>query len=313
MRAITFYKYGSVDVLQQEDIPKPTPKDDEVLIKVKATGINPLDWRKMSADPFLVRLSDGLFKPKNNILGADIAGTIEAIGKDVKQYEVGDEVYGDIANGGLAEFACAKEDRIALKPTNVTFEAAAAVPVAAITSLQGLRDNGKIKPGQKVLINGASGGLGTYAVQIAKYYGAHVTAVCSTKNLDLVRSIGADEVIDYTKEDFTKNSIQYDLIYDAIGNIPIVGLKRCLNKDGVAVVAGFTTMGHLLAVGFGGKKISMLSAKIKQSDLIFLADLMQNCKVKSVIDRLYSLNDTPEAIAYLQKGHARGKVVIAMD
>ncbi len=313
MRAITNYKYGSADVLQQEDIPKPTPKDDEVLVKIHAVGINPLDWRRMSADPFLVRLGDGLFKPKNNILGADIAGTIEAIGKNVKQYEVGDEVFGDISYGGLAEFACTTEDRLALKPTNITFEEAAAIPVAAITSLQGLRDNGKIKAGQKVLINGASGGLGTYAVQLAKYYGAEVTAVSSAKNHDLVRSIGADEVIDYTQEDFTKNGKQYDLIYDAIGNVSVSGLKQSLQKDGIAVVAGFTTMGHLMAVGFGGKKVSMLSAKAKQSDLIFLADLMQKGKIKSVIDRLYSLNDTPEAMTYLQKGHARGKVVISMD
>lgn len=313
MRAITFYKYGSADVLQEVDLPKPEPKDNEVLIKIHAVGLNPLDWRKMSAEPFLVRLGEGLFKPKHNILGADVAGVVEAVGKDIKEYEVGDEVFGDISYGGLAEFVCTTEDKIALKPINVTFEEAAAVPVAATTSLQGLRDNGNIKVGQKVLINGASGGLGTYAVQIAKYYGAEVTAVSSAKNHKLVQSIGANELIDYTKEDFTKSGEQYDLIYDAIGNISVSGLKRSLRRNGLAVVAGFTTMGHLLAVGFGGKKISMLSAKAKQNDLIFLADLMQKGKVKSIIDRLYSLTDAPEAMAYLQKGHAKGKVVIAFE
>ena len=324
MKAIVNTTYGSPDVLQLKDVDKPTPKDNEVLVKVHAASANPADWHLMRGEPFLARLDAGLFKPKFNILGMDIAGTVEVVGKDVKEFRPGDAVFGEIfggsRGGGFAEYVAVNEEALALKPVNLTFEQAAAVPLAAFTALQGLRDSGQIRGGQKVLINGASGGVGTFAVQIAKSYGAEVTGVCSTRNLDMVRSIGADHVIDYTKEDFTRNGQQYDLIYDAVGNRAASDYKRALSSNGRCVVAGFTTLSHMfiqvmflgsLHSMFGNKKIgTMGTAHPNKDDLNVIKDLLESGKVQPVIDRCYPLSETPEAIRYLETSRARGKVII---
>lgn len=323
MKAIVYTKYGSPDVLQLTDVAKPVPKDNEVLVKVVAASANAADWRMVRAEPFLVRLYAGLLKPtKYNILGADIAGRVEAVGKDVKQFKVGDEVFGDLFAsgwGGFAEYVCTGEKELALKPANISFEEAAAVPLAALTALHGLRDVGKIRPEQKVLINGASGGVGTFAVQIAKSFGAEVTAVCSTGNVDMARSIGADHVIDYTKEDFTKNGPRYDLILAVNGYRSIFDYKRTLNPAGTYVMTGGGTaqLFQALILGpwmsmTGSKKLAALSSKPNQKDLIFLKELLEAGKIKPVIDRRYPLHEVPEAIRYLEKGHAKGKVVITV-
>ncbi|MBW8004122.1 MAG: NAD(P)-dependent alcohol dehydrogenase, partial [Planctomycetes bacterium] len=287
---------------------------------------NPADWHLLRATPFFARLMVGLLKPKYKILGSDIAGRVEAVGRNVKQFQPGDEVFGDkfaCGWGGFAEYVRVAEDRLVLKPANLTFEAAAAVPLAAFTALQGLRDKGQIQSGQKVLINGASGGVGTFAVQIAKSFGAEVTGVCSTRNLDMVRSIGADHVIDYTQEDFTKNRQTYDLIYCAVGNRSAADYKRALNPNGICVVAGFTTMSHMLfQVLFlgawvsmtGSKKIgAMGTVKPNKEDLVFIKELLETGKVGPVIDRRYPLSETAEAIRYLEEGRAQGKVVITVE
>ena len=323
MKAIVYAKYGPPDVLELKEVEKPTPKEDEVLVEVHAASANPLDWHRMRGAPFLVRLQDGLRRPKNPMLGADIAGRIEAVGKNVTEFQPGDEVFGDCGwCGGFAEYVCAKENALALKPANITFEEAAAAPVVAFTALQGLRDNGQIQSGQKVLINGASGGVGTFAVQIAKSFGAEVTGVCSTRNLDMVRSIGADQVIDYTQEDFTKNGRHYDLIYDAVGNRSVSDYKRALKPRGTCVITGFTTLSRLfqhmilgpLISMSGSKKIVMQGvAKPNQKDLVFVKELLEAGKVIPVIDRCYPLSETAEAIRYLEEGHARGKVVITVE
>ena len=325
MKAIVYEKYGPPDVLQLKEVEKPTPKDDEVLIKVHAASANPADWHLLRATPFFARLAVGLLKPKYKILGCDIAGRADAVGRNVKQFHPGDEVFGDrfaCGWGGFAEYVAVAENRIALKPANLTFEEAAAVPLAAFTALQGLRDKGQIQSGQKVLINGASGGVGTFAVQIAKSFGAEVTGVCSTRNLDMVRSIGADHVIDYTQEDFTKNGQTYDLIYCAVGNRSAADYKRALNPNGICVVAGFTTMSHMLfQVVFlgawvsmtGSKKIGAMGTVIpNKEDLVFIKELLETGKVVPVIDRRYPLSETAEAIRYLEEGHAQGKVVITV-
>lgn len=323
MKAIVYEKYGSPDVLELREVAKPTPKEDELLIKVQAASVNAGDWRMMRADPFLVRLmGGGVFKPKIKILGADIAGQVEAVGSNVKQFRPGDKVFGDISDcgrGGFAEYVCAPENVLALKPANLTFEEAAAVPLAAITALQGLRDNGQIQPGQKVLIQGASGGVGTFAVQIAKALGAEVTAVCSTGKLDMMRSLGADHVIDYTQEDFTQNGQRYDLILVANGYHPLSAYKRVLSPKGIYVMAGGSTaqLFQALLLGpwmsmTGSKKMGVLSAKSNQKDLIFMKDLLEAGKVTPVIDRRYPLSEVAEAVRYLETGHARGKVVITM-
>ncbi len=325
MKAIVYHNYGSPTVLALKEVAKPTPKENEVLIKIHAAAANPLDWHKMRAEPFLVRLGDGLLKPKNPMLGADIAGKIEAVGKDVTQFQPGDEVFGDLSAsglGGFAEYVCAREDAVALKPANLSFEAAAAVPVAAFTALQGLRDKGQIQPGQKVLINGASGGVGTFAVQIAKSFGAEVTGVCSTRNLDMVRSIGADHVIDYTQADFTQNGQRYDLIFDAVGNRSVSDYQRALRPNGICSIAGFTTLSHLFQVILlgawvsrsGGKKIGLMGiAQPNKKDLVFIKELLEAGKVVPVIDRHYPLAETADAIRYLEAGHARGKVIITVE
>src|SRR6058998_991457 len=246
MKAIFCTQYGSPDVLRLKEVEKPAPKEDEVLVRMHAASANPLDWHLMRGSPFLARLGGGLRRPKDPRLGVDIAGRVEAVGNNVTQFQPGNEVFGTV-KGGFAEYACAREDRLALKPANNSFEEAAAAPVVAFTALQGLRDKGKIQPGQKVLVNGASGGVGTFAVQIAKSFGTEVTGVCSTRNLDMVRSIGADHAIDYTKDDFTKSDERYDLIFDAIGNRSVPDLKRALTQDGICVILGFYGISRLLA------------------------------------------------------------------
>ncbi len=323
MKAIVIEKYGSPDVLQFKEVERPTPKDNQVLVRVQAASANPLDWHLMRGEPFIARLmGTGLLKPKSSKVGADVAGRVEAVGKDVTQFKPGDEVFGT-CNGSFAEYACAREDRLALKPANVSFEEAAAIPVAATTALQGLRNKGRIQPGQKVLVNGASGGVGTFAVQIAKSYGTEVTGVCSTRNLDMVRKIGADHVVDYTQEDFTKNEQQrYDLIFDAVGNRSVSDYKRALKPGGTCAVAGFSSMPRMFehtALGplrskTGNKKVGgMGMAKINQNDLVFLKQLVETQKVRPVIDRHYPLSETADAIRYLEAGHAQGKVVITVE
>lgn len=324
MKAIVYEKYGPPDVLQLTEVEKPVPKDNEVLIKVHAASLNAYDWHMLMADPFLVRLmGGGLLKPKNKILGADMAGRVEAIGENVSQFKPGDDVFGDLARwgcGGCAEYVCAPEDALVLKPAGMTFEQAAAAPMAALTALQGLRDKGHIQPGQKVLINGASGGVGTFAVQIAKFFGAEVTAVCSTGNMGMARLIGADHVIDYTKENFTKSGRQYDLILAANGYHRLADYKRALAPGGTYVMTGgsmrqiFQAM--LLAPWFsmsGNKKMGGLTAQASQKDLVFIKELMEAGKVVPVIDRVYLLAQVPEALRYLVAGHAKGKVVITVE
>ncbi len=324
MRAVVYTEYGPPEVLRLEEVEKPAPKDDEVLVKVHAAAANPLDWHFMRGTPLPFRLVFGFRKPKNTFLGADIAGHVEAVGSGATQFRPGDEVFGDVSGsglGGFAEYVCAREETLALKPSNLSFEEAAAVPVAAITALQGLRDKGRIRSGQQVLVNGASGGVGTFAVQLAKHFGAEVTGVCSTRNLELVRSVGADRVVDYTREDFTKSGQPYDLILDAVGNRSVSDYARALSPQGRCVVVGFTTLAHLLQVASlgawvsrrGRKKIGLIgAAKPNQTDLVFIKELLETGKVVPVIDRTYPLSETAEAIRYLEKGHARGKVVISI-
>jgi 2-desacetyl-2-hydroxyethyl bacteriochlorophyllide A dehydrogenase len=323
MKAIVYHKYGSPDVLELKDVEKPTPKDDEVLVKVHAASLNAADWHLLRGKPFLVRLMGfGLLKPKNKILGADMAGRVEAVGRNVKQFQPGDEVFGEISEcgfGAFAEYVCAPENVLALKPASMAFDEAAAVPLAALTALRGLRDKGQIQPGQKVLINGASGGVGTFAVQIAKSFGAEVTAVCSTRNLDKARSIGADQVIDYTQDDFTKSGQRYDLILAANGYHSIWDYKRALSPKGIYVMVG-GSMAQMYQAMFlgplisktGSKKMGFLLQKSNQEDLVFMRELLEAGKVVSVIDRRYPLSEVPEAIRYLEEGHARGKVVITL-
>jgi len=324
MKAIVNNEYGSPDVLNLEEVEKPTPKDNEVLIKVHAASVNTGDWYFLTGKPFLVRLNPGgLLKPKINILGGDVAGRVETVGKNVKQFQRGDEIYGDNSDTGLgafAEYVSAPENVLALKPGNLSFEEAAAVPAAAVTALQGIRDSGEIQPGQKVLIVGASGGVGTFAVQIAKYYGAEVTAVCSTGKIDLARSIGADHVIDYTKEDFSQNGQCYDLIIGVSGYHSISDYKRALSPEGIYVCIGGTMtqifasllLGPLMSKK-GGKKIrNMESVKINQKDLVVMKELLEAGKVLPVIDRRYPLSEAAEAFRYLGEGHAKGKVIITV-
>jgi NADPH:quinone reductase-like Zn-dependent oxidoreductase len=324
MKAIVYYNYGSPDVLQIRDVEKPVPKDDEVLIEVRAASANPLDWHFMRGTPYLVRLMGGLRKPKVTRPGVDVAGQVEAVGRNVTQFKPGDEVFGS-CRGAFAEYACTSESALVMKPTNVTFEQAAAVAIAAFTALQGLRDKGHIEPGQKVLINGAAGGVGTFAVQIAKSFGADVTGVCSTRNADMVRSIGADRVIDYTQEDFTKRGQRYDLFFDCVGNHSLLACRRVLNPKGnyvpVGGSAGRWMIGPLarsittlvLSRFVSQKLVAFFLAKSSKEDLTIMHELMKAGKVRPVIDKRYRLREVPEAIRYLEKGHARGKVVITLE
>jgi NADPH:quinone reductase-like Zn-dependent oxidoreductase len=326
MKAVIYTDYGSPDVLEIRDIKKPVPTDDQVLIKVRAAAVNPYDWHFIRGTPYVMRfMMGGIRKPKDPRLGVDYAGTVEAVGKNVTRFKPGDEVFGN-RSGAFAEYLCARADRaIALKPANMTFEQAAGVPVAGLTALQGLRDKGKVQPGQKVLINGASGGVGTFAVQIAKTFGADVTGVCSTRNLDMVRSLGADHVIDYTKEDFTKGNERYDVILDNVGTQPLSGFRRVLKPNGICVMIGGGGPNDGKWVGpmarpikaklispFISQKMGMMLAQGNKEDLNILADLMQSGKVTPVIDRTYPLSQIREAMAYLEAGHARGKVIITV-
>ncbi len=320
MKAIVYTKYGSPDVLQLKDVKQPTPIDDEVLIKICAASVNAYDWHFLTADIFLIRLmGGGLLKPKDSRLGADVSGRIETVGRNVKQFQPGDEVFG-MVKGGFAEYASAPESSLWLKPVNTSFDEAAAIPMAATTALQGLRDEGHIQAGQKVLINGASGGVGTFAVQIAKSFDTEVTAVCSTRNLEQARSIGADHVIDYTKEDFTKNGQQYDLVFAANGYHSLSDYKRALTPKGIYVMAGGTMaqifqsmlMGSMMSET-GGRKMGGVRAKQSQNDLVYIKELFEAGKVKSVIDRRYPLSEAAEALRYLGEGHARGKIVITLE
>lgn len=320
MKAIRYTQYGSPDVLHLEDVEKPTPKDDEVLIKIQAASVNAYDWHFLTADIFLIRLmGGGLLKPKDPRLGADVAGIIEAVGRNVKQFQPGDEVYG-MVSGGFAEYATAPESSLWFKPVNASFEEAAALPMAAMTALQALRDEGQIQEGQKVLVNGASGGVGTFAVQIAKSFDAEVTAVCSTRNVDQARSIGADHVIDYTKENFTKKGQKYDLILAANGYHTLSAYKRALTPHGIYVMAG-GTMAQIvqsmllssLMSEKGGRTMGGLFTKPSQDDLITLKEMFEAGRVKSVIDRRYPLVNAAEALRYLGEGHARGKIIITIE
>jgi len=323
MKAMVYHTYGSPDVLKLEEVQKPVPQDDEVLVQVHATSVNAGDWHLLRAKPFLMRfMGFGLLKPKHTILGSDIAGRVEVVGRNVTQFQSGDEVFGNTAKsgfGGFAEYVAVPENALVLKPTNISFEEAAAVPQAALTALQGLRDKGHIQKGQKVLINGASGGIGTFAVQLAKAFGADVTAVCSTRNVDIVRSIGADHVIDYTQEDFTKNGQRYDLILAVNGYHSISAYKRALHPEGVYVMTGGSNaqlfqamlLGPLVS-RTGRQKMGNSAHKPNQKDLMFMKELLEASKVKPVIDRRFPLRDVADAIRYLEAGHAQGKVVITV-
>jgi NADPH:quinone reductase-like Zn-dependent oxidoreductase len=318
VKAIVQNEYGSPDVLELKEIDKPVVKEDDVLVRVHAAGLNAGDYFTMRGVPIAVRMIVGLRKPRNNyVLGWDVAGHVEAIGENVTRFQPGDEVFGE-CTGAFAEYACAVEGQFALKPANLTLEQAAAVPTAAITALQGLRDAGKIQPGQKVLINGASGGVGTFAVQIAKAFGAEVTGVCSTRKVDMVRSIGADHVIDYTQEDFTKSRQRYDLILDNVGNHSFSDCRRALTPQGVLIPnTGHAGIGYVIKAfvlsAFIRQQGRPYLAQVNNEDLTLLKDLIEAGKVTPVIDRTFPLSETPEAFRYLGEGHARGKVVITVE
>src|SRR5438094_3328341 len=325
MKAIVYSNYGSPDVVKCKEIEKPVPADNEVLIKVRAASLNPVDGHLMRG-PLPLRPMTGLRKPRNARLGVDVAGQVEAVGRNVTQFKPGNEVFG-ACRAALAEFACISESRLVVKPNKVTFEQAASVPIAALTALQALRDKGKVQPGQKVLINGASGGVGTFAVQIAKSFGADVTGVCSTRNVAMVRSIGAGRVIDYTKEDFTQSAQCYDLIFDNVSNHSFSERRRILTSSGICVLAGIGGAGShegqwarlggslkaLVASWFVSQKFVTFIARITKEDLTILGELMSSGKVTPVIAKRYGLNEVPQALRYLEEGHAQGKVVITVE
>src|SRR6266404_2374546 len=326
MKAIVYCDYGLAN-LKLENIEKPVPNDDQVLVKVRAASVNPYDWHFIEGTPKIIRLMGvGLRKPKDTRVGVDFAGTVEAVGKNVTNFKPGDEVFGG-RGGAFAEYVCPRATRaVALKPSNVTFEQAASVNIAGVTALQAIRDKGKVQPGQKVLINGASGGVGTFAVQIAKLLGADVTGVCSTRNVDLVKSLGADHVINYTKEDFAKGAQRYDVILDNVPNHSLSECRRILNPNGKYVMIGGggpndsrwvgpfgRVIKALLLSPFVSQEMGMMMADTSQKDLTILGDLMQSGKVKPIIDRTYKLSEVPAAIAYVEAGHARGKVIITVE
>lgn len=320
MKAIVYTRYGPPGVLQIEEVEKPVPDDSQVLVKVIAVSLNPAEAH-MRRGQLIARPVSGLLKPKDTISGADISGRIEAVGKNVTQYQPGDEVYGRRSPNGFAEYVCVSENPIALKPSNMSFEQAAAVPTAGLTALQSLRDAGQLQPGQKVLINGASGGVGTFTVQIARSFGAHVTGICRTSNLDLVLSLGADRVIDYTREDFIRNGQLYDLIIDNVGNHSVSDYTRLLNPQGICVIVGYSSTGLLfqhLVLGrlvsrIGSKKIGNMLAHVRKQDLLYLKELMEAGKLVPVIDKSYPLGEVHEAYRHLESGHARGKIVVRME
>lgn len=324
MKAIIFEEYGAPDVLRLVEIPKPTPADHEVLVKIYAAGVNPLDWHLMRGEPFLARLENGLRKPAVTRLGADLSGVVEAVGANVHQFRTGDAVFGDTFKTGLgafAEYVCVPETNLVLKPDDLSFEAAAATPIAALTALQGLRDKGRIQAEQKVLINGASGGVGSFAVQIAKAFGTEVTAVCSTHNVGMVRALGANHVIDYTKTDFSNAGVKYDVIFDAVGNHSVLDLMRVLMPRGIAAIPGFTALPRLfehlvlgpLLSAFTRQTIgAMGTVQSNKADLQTLREMLEKRQLVPVIDRCYPLSDVAEAIRYLETGRAKGKVIITV-
>ncbi len=323
MQGLVFHCYGAPDVLKLEQVAKPVPADDQLLVKVHAAALNPLDWHYMRGSPYIMRLSSGLGAPKDPRVGVDFAGTVEAVGKNVTRFKPGDEVFGG-ADGAAAEYVVVRESRgVALKPANVTFEQAGSVAIAALTALQGLRDRGGVKPGQKVLINGASGGVGTFAVQIAKHLGAEVTGVCSTRNVELVRSLGADHVIDYTQQDFATGTQRYDVVLDNVANRSLSDLRRALTPTGTLVIVGgakgnwfgplWPPLKAAMLQPFVDQKMGMFIASLTQEDMQLLGDLMQAGKVTPVIDRRYALSDAAKAMEYLEAGRARGKVIVSLN
>jgi NADPH:quinone reductase-like Zn-dependent oxidoreductase len=318
-----YHEYGSPDVLELQEVDKPVVKDDEVLVRVRAASANPADWHFMRGLPYVMRPQSGLRKPKNSLLGHDIAGQVEAVGKDVTAFRPGDDVFGSAGAGGFAEYTSVSEGFLVLKPANLTFEQAAAVPLAALTALQGLRDAGQVQPEQKVLIIGASGGVGTFAVQIAKSFGADVTGVCSTRNVEMVRSLGADHVIDYTQEDFTQSGQKYNLIFQLAGTSSPSDCRRALTSKGTLVLSSGDSEGRwigpvdrvikaIVLSPFVSQKLGSFLMKPTKDDLQFLEELIEAGNLTPVIDRTYSLSEVPEAIRYLEEGHARGKVVITV-
>jgi NADPH:quinone reductase-like Zn-dependent oxidoreductase len=315
MKAAVYHKYGSPDVLQIEEVETPSPNEDEALVRVHAASVNAGDWHMLRGRPLLLRLWWGLLRPNDPILGADMAGRVEEVGRNVKQFQPGDEVFGDVSEsgrGGFAEYTCAAEDNLAPKPANVSFEEAATVPLAAVVALQGVRDEGQVQPGQKVLINGASGGVGSFAVQIAKSFGAEVTGVCSTGKLDMVRSIGADQVIDYTQEDFTQSGQRYDMVLDMALHRPISDCLRALRPEGIYVVGGGSVVRMMQASASRSKQVRNLTHRPNPEDLAFLKELLEAGKVVPAIDRCYPLQQVAEALRYYGGGHVRGKVVVTM-
>lgn len=321
MRAVVYRNYGSPDVLQCENVEKPTPGDDEVLVRVRAAGVNPMDYHMMGG-LYLARLIRGLRKPKPTYPGVDLAGEVEAVGKSVSRFQPGDAVFG-VGRRAFAEYVCTPENRLAPKPTNITFEQAAGIPVAGVTALQGLRDKGRIQPGQRVLINGAAGGVGTFAVQIAKSFGAEVTAVCSTAGVDVVRSIGADAVIDYARDDVTTRAQRFELILDCVGGRSLSAWRRIMTANGTFVAVGARPGGHwvgplpyllklLVSSRFGSQRVVFFIARVTAEDLTILKELVEAKKVTPVIDRRYTLNEVVDAVRHLKEGHPRGKVVITI-
>jgi NADPH:quinone reductase-like Zn-dependent oxidoreductase len=316
MKAFMWERYGPPEALRLAEVEKPAPGADEVLVKVLGASVNPADWHSMRGKPLFSRLTLGLLRPKHRILGVDVAGQVEAVGSGVTQFKPGDEVYGNLLDhgyGAFAEYVSVPVGAMSSKPASLSFEEAAAMPMAAPTALQGLRHHGEIRPGQTVLVNGASGGVGHFAVQIAKSSGAEVTGVTSTRSIDLVRSLGADHVVDYTTTDFARTGQRYELIHDTIGNRSVADLRRALGEGGKAAVTGFTSMGNLMGVSLrGGKDIAQVQAHVTTEDLDLLSGLIEAGKVRPRIDRRYPFAELPAAIAYLEQGHARGKVVVGM-
>jgi NADPH:quinone reductase-like Zn-dependent oxidoreductase len=323
MQAIVYHRYGPPDVLECKEIARPTPGDGEVLIRVQYAGVNPYDWHFIRGAPGFIRLFTGLRRPKSPRLGADVAGVVEAIGPGTKQLKPGDQVFG-ICKGAFAEYACGKESELAIIPPGIIFEQAASVPIAGITALQGLRDSGQVKAGQTVLINGAAGGVGTFAVQIAKALGAIVTGVCSTRNVEMVSSLGADRVIDYSREDFTRADGRFDVIFDLVGNHPLSAIQRALkergtfvgcggggpDKSGWELMAGM--LGQAIAAKFSKQKLTGVFAKVNTADLNVLAGMLESGAIKPVVERSFTLEETAEAIRHVESCHARGKVIIAV-
>jgi NADPH:quinone reductase-like Zn-dependent oxidoreductase len=316
MKAFMYQRYGPPQSLRMAEVAKPWPKADEVLIKVRAASVNAADWHVVRGKPLFSRATLGLLRPKHQIVGGDIAGEVEAVGSGVTRFKPGDEIYANLLDhgfGGFAEFVSVPVDVMALKPPNLSYEEAAAVPMAAVTALKGLDHHGEIRPEQKILINGATGGVGSFAVQIAKSFGPEVTGVTSTRNIDLVRSLGADHVLDYTTTDFVQNGRRYDLILDTVGNRSLSDLRRGLAIGGKAAVTGFTSVGNLLAVSLrGGKDVAQVQAHVSAKDLEVLSELILAGKVRPYVDRRYPFAEVPAAIAYVEQGHARGKVVVSV-